>query len=150
MPDYQTLHHQRHCNNPRYSAILSVLVNHLHTYSHLCQTPSFVSHTHFCPLAWPASSLDFTHLEYLWWGHIKDTAYWQKSQPKKEFLEQITESADCIRENNEIIRKAINFLWDKKSCAFRKADIILNTNQGKLLNTDIHWYCLIKKDVLLH
>jgi len=50
------------------------------------------------------------HLEYLWWGHIKDTAYWQKSQPKKEFLEQITEFADCIRENNEIIRKAINFL----------------------------------------
>jgi hypothetical protein len=49
-------------------------------------------------------------LKYLGLGHIKDTAYWQKSQAKEEFLEQIMESADCMRENNEIIRKAINSL----------------------------------------
>ena len=111
---------------------------------------TFVSHTHFCPYACPASSPYLMSLKYLWWGQIKGTVYWQKWQAKEELLEQIMECADCVRENNEIIRKAINFLWDKKSCAFRKSDIILNTNQGKLLNTDIHWYCLIKKDVLLH
>jgi len=32
-----------------------------------------------------------------------------KSKPK-ELLEQIMESADCIRENSEIIRKAISSL----------------------------------------
>jgi hypothetical protein len=41
--------------------------------------------------------------------YCEDTAYWQKSQGKEE-LEQIKEPADCIRENNEIIRKAINSL----------------------------------------
>jgi len=47
---------------------------------------------------------------------IKDTAYWKKSQAKEEFLEHIMDSADCIGENNKIIRKAINFLRQKKLC----------------------------------
>jgi hypothetical protein len=42
-------------------------------------------------------------LEYLWWGRIEDTAYWQKLEAKEEFLEQIMESAIYIQENNKII-----------------------------------------------
>jgi len=72
-----------------------------------------------------------------------------KNHCQEELLEQIKESADCIREN-EIIRRAINSLLDQISCAFRKTEIILNNNQGRLLNTDIQWYCLIKTNVLLH
>jgi hypothetical protein len=43
-------------------------------------------------------------LKYLWWGQIKDRAYWQKSQAKEELLEQIMECDDCIRESNGIMR----------------------------------------------
>ena len=60
------------------------------------------------------------------------------------------ESADCVRENNDIIRKAVSSLWDTKNCTFRKAEAIQNSNQGKLLNIDIHWYCLIKTDVFIY
>lgn len=88
-------------------------------------------------------------LEYLWWGHIKDTAYCQKSQAK-ELMEQIMESTDCIWENNEIISQAKSSLSDKMSYAFRKTEVIRNSNQGKLLDTDIHSYCLIKTDVFLN
>jgi hypothetical protein len=129
------------------SAIGSVLVNHLHTSSHLSDTTP-VSLIHFCPYAWPASSPDLMPLHHWWWGQIKDTAYWHKSQWKEEPLEQIMESTDCIRENSEIIRKTINY-ETKNSPAFRKTEIILNSNQRKLLNSDIQWYCPIKTDALL-
>ena len=49
LPDYQTLHHYKHFNIARYRAILSVHMNHLHTYSHLhqilllCISHSFLS-----------------------------------------------------------------------------------------------------------
>jgi hypothetical protein len=53
-------------------------------------------------------------VKYLQWGHIKDSAYWQKSQGKEEHLEQIKESAESVREDNEVIRKG-NKLTQKQT-----------------------------------
>jgi hypothetical protein len=49
------------------------------------------------------------------WGHMKDTVYWKISQVRKLFL-RIIESAERIRGNDEIIRKAESFLRLAELC----------------------------------
>jgi len=44
----------------------------------------------------------------------------------------------AVWENNETISWAKSFLSEKMSCAFRKVEIIRNSKQGKLLDTDIN------------
>jgi hypothetical protein len=56
---------------------------------------------------------------------------WQKSQAR-ELLQQIIESTDSIIGNDYIIRKAINMLGDMQLCAYRKVDVILNSNQSNI------------------
>jgi len=51
-------------------------------------------------------SLDFIPVDCFLLGHIKDIHYWQQSHtPREELMQQITESADCIKGSDEIIRR---------------------------------------------
>jgi hypothetical protein len=49
-------------------------------------------------------------LEHFLWGRMKDMVNQQKLQASEELLQQIMESADCIRGNDEMIRRATNSL----------------------------------------
>jgi hypothetical protein len=83
---------------------------------------------HFGPFAWPARS-HLTPLDYYLWEHMKDMVYPQKLQTREKLLQQIIESTNCIRGNCKIISKETNSFWDKQNCAYRMAEVILNSNQ---------------------
>ena len=90
---------------------------------------SLVCHTHFgstglsCDVPGPHASW----LPLL--GHMKDIHYWQKSHTREELMQQIMESADCIKRSDEIIRKAINYLLDGQDRAYRTEEYILTSDQ---------------------
>jgi len=57
-------------------------------------------------------------------GLKNDMFYHQKSQTWEKILQQIIQSADCIRGKDEMIRKAANSLWDANNCAYRLVIIL--------------------------
>jgi hypothetical protein len=57
--------------------------------------------------------------------------YWQKSQAR-ELLQQMMKSTDSISGNDYIIRKATNTLGDMQNCAYRRVDVIVNSNQSNI------------------
>jgi hypothetical protein len=47
-------------------------------------------------------------IKYFLWGRMKYMVYWQKLQASEELLQEIMAPADCIRGNDEMIRRATN------------------------------------------
>jgi hypothetical protein len=50
------------------------------------------------------------------WGRMKDMVNQQKLRTSEELVQQIMESADCIRGNDEMIRRATNSLKCTELC----------------------------------
>lgn len=65
---------------------------------------TLVCHTHFGPQAWAVMSLDLIPLDWFLLGHMKDIHCCQQSHTR-ELMQQIMESADCIKQSDEIIRR---------------------------------------------
>jgi len=53
--------------------------------------------------------------------------YWEKSQARV-LLHQIIESTDSISGNDYIVGKSTNMLGEMQICAYRRVDVILNSN----------------------
>ena len=61
----------------------------------------------FGPEVWPARSPDLTPLDYILWGHMKDTVYWQTSQAEEKLMKRSKEP----KKRDRVIRKAATLRW---------------------------------------
>jgi hypothetical protein len=82
-------------------------------------------------------------------GHTQDMVY-QQQQHTREFLHLIMESANQVKRDNEIARKAINFLWVTQNCTYWNMAAVLNSNQCNATETEVLWYYINKTDVFFH
>jgi hypothetical protein len=69
-------------------------------------------------------------LKHFLWGHMKGMVNQQKLPAGEELLQQIMESADCIRGNDEMIRRATNSLRKAQNYAYTTVRVIVNSDQG--------------------
>ena len=58
---------------------------------------------------------------------MKSMVY-RKTSQKRELVQLNTESTDRIKGNDVISRKATNSFLDIHYCAYRKAEVVLNSN----------------------
>lgn len=106
---------------------VSVLVNSLYLYFHLWQTLFSRTSCVFCFIGLacevtrpqtPWLLVIEAHEECCLAGRGK-----KKILQARELLQRIVETADCVRGSEDIIREAINYLWDAQTCAYRKVYI---------------------------
>ena len=56
---------------------------------------------------------------------MKNMFYQQKSQARRQILQQLMEFTDYIRENDKIIWKEINYHLDSQNFVYRNVEAIL-------------------------
>lgn len=68
------------------------------------------------PVNWPPRSPDFSPLDYFLWGHMKTKVYQHKVDTKEELLVKIFNEFEIIKNNPDIIRKAIENILRRAEC----------------------------------
>ena len=120
--------------------MVSVRINLLAPSLAPCKYYSALPYASFGPPVWTARSSDPSPLDCYLWRHMKDMVYRQKPHAREEHLQRNMQSADRVRENDEIIREAANSVGGAHKCTSRTVEgyllwTVINVKTENLLSS---------------